>query len=221
MSGPNINRPVVGSNAIGSFQIGVSQIGDVTPGFDFWSTIISQYANSPILTTLISNFSAYVDPTQNLQSFYDQVWNVLTATGYGLDLWGRIVGVTRVLSVGLPAKYFGFQEGGTVNYDEFGQSPFYSGASVSSNFSLTDAAFRMLILAKAFSNISNGSSQSINALLRTLFPNRGNCYVIDNGDMTMVYAFNFFLAPVELSIVANSGVLPKPSGVSVTIQQPI
>jgi hypothetical protein len=85
MSGPDVNRLRPGSNAIGNFIIGVSPIGDI-PTFDIWATIISQYANSDRLTTLISNFFQYVDQTVNMQSFFDLVWNVDTAQGWGLDV---------------------------------------------------------------------------------------------------------------------------------------
>ena len=37
--------------------------------------------------------------------------------------------------------------------------------------------------------------------------------------MTMIYKFEFVLTPVELAIVLQSGVLPKPTGVSATVQQ--
>lgn len=220
MSGPDINRPRVGSNAIGSFVIGVSPIGDIIPQFDYWQTILSQYANSPILCKMIDNWSSCIDQTQNLENFFDNIVNIYSAQGYGLDVWGRIVGVNRVLSVGTPGKYLGFNEGGTASYDPFNQSPFYSGQPITTNFALTDTAYRTLILAKAFANISDGSTLSINKLLSSIFHTRGNAYVIDNFDMTMIYAFTFRLTALELAIIGNSGVITKPSGVSVTIQQP-
>ena len=88
MSGPDVNRPRPGSNAIGSFIIGVSPIGTIIP-FDYWATIISQFANSPILTQLIANMDSYLDQTANLDAFYDLIFNVATAQGYGLDVWGK------------------------------------------------------------------------------------------------------------------------------------
>lgn len=60
-------------------------------------TIISQYANSPTLLKLIRNFNDYIDPTCDIDNFYDFIWNVDTAQGFGLDIWGRIVGVSRAL----------------------------------------------------------------------------------------------------------------------------
>jgi len=35
--------------------------------------------------------------------------------------------------------------------------------------------------------------------------------------MMMTYTFEFPLSPVELAIVQNSGVLPKPTGVAATV----
>ena len=216
MSGPPYPHPspAPGSNAIGSFVIGVSPIGTI-PSFDVWTTVISQYANSAVISQLCQNLAQYADPTQNFDAFFDTIWNVDTAVGNGLDIWGRIVGVSRVLQLPSDATYLGFQESGS--WQPFGQAPFYSGAGVTNNFSLQDGPYRILILAKAMFNISNGSIPAINQLLLNLFPGLGNSYVTDGLDLTMTYTFDFPLSPVQLAIVANSGVLPRPSGVHTSI----
>ena len=51
----------------------------------------------------------------------------------------------------------------------------------------------------------------------TLFPNRGNAYVVDGLDMTMTFKFEFTLTSVELAIVGQSGVLPTSTGVSYSV----
>lgn len=219
MTGPDINRQLAGSNAIGRFVIGISPIGDIAP-FDLWQTVISQYANSPILMQLIENFAAYVDQTENIDNFIDFMRDISTAQGIGLDIWGTIVGVTRTLHIVGTQKYFGFEEATTISADTFGpggQSPFFAGNPLTSNFQLSDDSFRVLILAKALANISDGSIKSINQILINLFRNRGNAFVVDNNNMTMIYNFNFVLTAVELAIVSQSGVLPKPVGVASTI----
>lgn len=218
MSGPPYPHPnpVPGSNAIGEFQIGVSPIGTI-PTFDYWSTVISQYANAPILTQLITNFFQYIDPTVNLDAFFDNMWNVDSAQGYGLDVWGRIVGVNRQVNVPSVVTYLGFNEAGNVGFTGFNQSQFYSGTPNTTVFNLTDTAFRLLIFAKALSNISDGSIKSINQLLLNLFPGRGNAYVVDGNNMTMQYVFNFTLSQVELVILQQTNVLPKPVGVASSI----
>lgn len=235
--------PQPGSNGIGLFTIGVSPIGDIVP-FDWWDTILSQYANSPRLIQLIEDFSSYIDQTENLDQFFDLIWNVDTAQGYGLDVWGRIVGVNRTLQVTI-GNWFGFQEAGPTS-QPFGQFPFYDGQLATQNYVLSDQAYRLLILAKAAANITNGSAPAINQILLNLFPNRGNCYVSEGlppGDyfgfaeavnaspfgqspfysgqtierMTMHYVFNFELTPLELAIVQQSGVLPRSTGVYASV----
>jgi hypothetical protein len=68
---------------------------------DVDKTFISQYAQSPTIRRMVNDFNAYLDPTQSLDQFYELIWNVDTAVGYGLDVWGRIVGVGRVLQVNI------------------------------------------------------------------------------------------------------------------------
>jgi hypothetical protein len=207
--------PPTAPGDIGEFIIGVSAIGGGR-AFDFWKTVISQYANSPILIQLLINLEECISPKQNFDAFFDNIWNIDTAQGYGLDVWGRIVGVVRTLHVAT-GDFFGFKGPGGVSGEPFNQAPFYNGDSLTSNFNLTDDAFRQLIFAKALANISDGSIKSINAILRSLFPGRGNCYVADGLDMTLTYTFEFVLSPVEQAIVGQSGVLPKSTGVFASV----
>jgi hypothetical protein len=206
-------------------------------------TVISQYSNSPTIDQLVANLNEYISPEANLEAFYNLIWHLDTAVGYGLDVWGRIVGVNRVLRVAA-GDYFGFNE--ATDALGFDQAPFYDGQPVTSNYRLNDQAYLRLILAKAARNITNGSIPAINQLLLNLFAGRGNCYVTDGpnspadsffgfneatdatgfdqgpfGDfatplppnMSLVYVFEFVLEPFEIGIVTNSGVLPTPAGV--------
>lgn len=206
-----------GSNGIGMFQIGISPIGDLSQ-FNVWATIISQYANSPILTSMIQSFNAAMDQTENIDNLYDMIWNIATAQGYGLDVWGRIVGVSRALTFLGSVQYLGNEEASS--WTGFGQGILFSGGGTTTNFLLQDNDYRRLILAKAAGNVSDGSILSLNAILLQLFPLRGNCYVADNQNMTATLTFQFTLNPVELAIVQQSGVLPYPCGVVINVVQP-
>lgn len=229
---------------VGSFVLGSSPIA----GFFAWQdTVISQYANSQIILQLIDNFSQYVDQSANIQAFFDNMWNIDTAQGYGLDVWGRILGISRTLQVA-SGFYFGFDEAGA-EAQPFGQGQFFSGQPLTNNYNLSDAAYRTLLLAKALANICDGSIPAINQLLLNLFPGRGNCYVTEGeglttryfgfdeagtvnsegfntapfysgqsfGIMSMTYTFAFPLTPVEFAILEQSGVLPTPTGVLASI----
>lgn len=205
-----------GSNGIGTFQIGISPIGVLTP-YDEWASVISQYGNSARIDSMIESFNAAVDQTLNINNLFDMVWNIETAVGYGLDVWGRIVGVKRTLRFGGSTSYLGFNE--ATGWTGFGQGGFYSGGGTTQNFSLLDPDYRTLILAKAAGNISDCSIPAVNRILLALFPLRGACFVVDNQDMTLTYRFEFPLTTVELAIIQQSGVLPNPCGVVINIQQ--
>jgi hypothetical protein len=191
---------------------------------DVESTLQSQYANSPTIVQLATNMNSYLDPIANIDAFYDNVWNINTAIGYGLDVLGRIVGVGRVLQIST-GTYFGMEGPSGASGVGFNQAPFYNGEAVTSNYSLTDDAFRALILAKALANICNATIPAINQILINLFgangplPVVGNCYCTDGENMTMTYTFGSALTPVQTAIVYQSGVLPRPCGVSATVVQ--
>lgn len=186
--------------------------------FDFQKTIISQYDNAASLVQLITNFHGYINPSVLIDDFYRLIWNVDTAEGYGLDVWGRIVGVGRQLTIPDPGKYFGFSAA-PPDWLPFDQAPFYAGAPLTDNFTLTDDAYRVLILVKAAANIARTDIPTLNSLMARLFAGRGRAYVNDLGSMQMRYTFEFYLEPYEFAIITNSGVLPRPTGVGAYLIQ--
>jgi len=200
---------------IGVLTIGESAIGDSL--FNWWNTILSQFANSPVIIGLIDDLTQNLDATPWLSAWYDELWNVLTAQGYGLDVWGRIVGVQRNLPIE-PVIYFGFSNGGVLYYAPFDQGPLYSGEVLLTNYTLTDQQFLPLILAKAAANIWNGSTAGLNLILRLLFPGQ-TVYVVDNQNMSINIVFNFALQPWQVAVLLTSNVMPRPSGVAVTYIQ--
>lgn len=182
-------------------------------------TIISQYGNSATITQLIRNMNAYIDPRADIDNFYNFVWDVETAQGFGLDIWGRVVGISRNLLIPTAPSYFGFQDG-VNDMLPFGQAPFYDGTvPATQTYALADPAYRQLILVKALANISSTNARSINQLLQNMFAGRGRCYVNDLGGMQLRYTFEFDLTPYELAIMTQSGALPRPAGVGATLLQ--
>ena len=168
---------------------------------DIEQTIISQYGNSATITTLIQNFNECVDPRADIDNFYDFVWNVETAEGFGLDIWGRIVGVDRAINV----------PDDTPNP---GMLPFTPGV-----YEMDDDQYRTVILFKALANISDSTANSLNTMLTNLFSARGRCYVRDTGDMTMQFTFEFWLYPFEYVIITESDITPRPAGVLAKVFQ--
>lgn len=180
-------------------------------------TIASQYANSPTIITLIDAMNQYIDPSVDLENFYNFVWNVDTAVGFGLDIWGRIVNVSRVLTIPNQLEYFGFEE--QPEAEPLNQAPFYNGPPDTEAYTLSDDAYRKLILTKALSNITTATAPGLNSLLRNLFADRGRAYVFDYGGMKMRFAFEFALEPFELAMLSQSGAIARPAGVEASVVQ--
>lgn len=203
------------------YAIAQAPIADAGPdspygrlAFDVMQTLLAQYANSPVLIDLLQRLNLALDQARNLDAWFTSVWDIRTAQGYGLDVWGRIVGVTRVLRIPVPTPFLGWDEASDAV--GFGQGVWAGRGATTENYALSDIAFRRLILTKAALNITDGSIPAINAALMTLFPDHGNCYVRDDGGMAMTFVFGTPLSPQELAVVTQSGVLPRPIGVSVT-----
>ena len=178
-------------------------------------TVISQYANSPTLLALINNMNNYFEVDTDFDNFYKNIWDIDSAVGFGLDIWGRIVGIKREIQIPASIEYFGFSEA-SPGVGAFNDQPFYSGVSPeTTTYSLSDDAYRQLILIKALANISATTAPAINKLLQSLFPGQ-RCYVIDDGGMMMRYVFEFLLTPYQFAIM-TSGALPIPAGVVVSM----
>ena len=215
MTGTNWPYPApleAGSNAIGVGAVGVAPVGDI-PLFNWRQTILSQYANADQLINLIQSFFGAADQTQNFDTLYDDVINLDTAVGYGLDRWGRIVGVNRVLQVA-NQHFFGFASDalpfGDASFQGYaadgvtkvwagvdpnaGGGVFYAGGALTSNYSMGDQTYRQVIYAKAAANICSGAIPAINKILLNLFPGRGNAYV-QEGVLPQFFGFAFDALP--------------------------
>jgi len=178
---------------------------------------MKQYAASPTINKLIEDRASYF-PIAWQQQFFDNAWNVDTAQGFGLNIWGRIVVIGR--NIQIPAvDYFGFNASPEQSWSPFGQESFYTGPTATTTFSLADNAFRVLVLAKALSNITKTNAPALNRVLRQLFPGRGRAWANDLGSMTMRVVFEFALEPWELAVLSGGGVFPRPAGVGAKLAQ--
>lgn len=184
-------------------------------------TILTQYAASPKLRSLIESFNTAMDMEEFTDEFLTAIWDVSTADDYGLEVWGKIVGVSRLLNVPQQSTYFGFDESLISVNDEspkpFDEAPFFDGFQLTTTVRLSTEGYRKLIMAKAMANITNCSIPTLNNALNYLFGDGGDAFVAITGVMSMSYVFNFNLSDVEWSILLNSNAIAKPAGVSVSI----
>lgn len=177
MSGDANNWPYpapgrAGSNAVGVGAIGEAPLGTV-PAFDWRQTILSQYANSDRITGLVETFFSAVDQTANFDAFYDKIWNLQTAEGFGLDVWGRIVGVNRILQV-VSVGFFGFSEAAPTSLT-FGDARF---TGLSSTFGFAEAGDKQTFGEGSFATAS---------LFQGVDPNAGAGAFYAGGQLTSNY----------------------------------
>lgn len=187
-------------------------------------TILTQYSASTKLLSIIDTFNQAVSLDDFTDEFIAKVWDLTTSEAFGLDVWGKIVGVSRYITAPIESSSFGFSEADDSNPDyptPFNESPFFGGTQETTNVRLEDDAYRTLIFCKAFTNISIATIPEINRFLKMLFYNRGRAYCVNYRDMTMGITFEFELAPYEVSILTNYDVTPVPSGALLNINQVI
>ncbi|EKS1202908.1 DUF2612 domain-containing protein [Escherichia coli] len=185
-------------------------------------TILTQYSASTRLLSIIDTFNQAVSLDDFTDEFITKVWDLTTNETFGLDIWGKIVGIGRYITAPIDSDSFGFSEAdnGASDYPlPFNDSPFYAGVQETTSVRLADDAYRTLILCKAFSNISIATIPEINKFLSMLFAGRGRAYCTNYRNMTIGITFEFSLAPFEESILTNYDVVPVPSGVQLNIRQ--
>jgi len=185
---------------------------DLVSSIDALEPVISQYAASPRITSLLVKKAALLDPGKDFMLWYDSMFNPRSAEGVGLDNWGRIVGIGRMLRV-LNTEFFGFSYQGLNPLD---QAPFWNDADAEGQFPLSDEAYRFLIFYKAMANIGRGDMASLNAMLQLLFEEAhgpGACFVLETGPMEIKAVFLFELTAYEQSLLSSYGLLDRPAGV--------
>lgn len=182
--------------------------GDLVPTFaEAPATVQSQYAASPTIVALVQGFADKLLPKPDITLFFREVFDIMSARGWGLDNWGRILGIGRVLEVADDAV-FGFQGSGLNPFD---QGNFYERGATQA-YALTDPAYRELLLIKALANISSADAATLNLLMSRLFPGQ-NAYVLEVGTMAVRFVFEFFLKPYQRTIFSTPGLLTRGAGV--------
>ena len=177
-------------------------------------TIMSQYANSPTILSLIEGLNDAIDPQYFIEDFYKYVCNLSTAKGFGLDIWAEKVGVSRrVPMVDPSAKYFGFDP----DFQPFNTYPFSDGGTFQS-YQLPDEQLRRLIIIKAAKNILYATALNINKFLLMIFDNRRAYYNI-TGHMAAEYVFEFSLNDFDKIVVYGLDMLPHPCGVGISYRE--
>lgn len=167
----------------------MSNIFEYDPSVDFTKHIFWQYNNAPNLNSLVNSKQAWyqTNQTQYWQDWVNNVLNITTANDYGLAIWGILLGIPRTYLVG------------------------------GNSMSLSTDQYGAVILARLRLIKMRATVPEINSLLQFLFGKYGKAYVIDNHDMSMTYHFDFNLTPLQITVLQNVTLLPRPAGVEINI----
>ncbi len=176
-------------------------------------TVQSQYSNSKNINALIDSFSEHISPQEDINTFFTNIFDIYTTKGYGLDIWGRIIGLERYIILkdlnSNDEQIFGFHGSNLLPFDN---GPFkYS--TITNTHRLEDEAYRKyLFLVQAYKNIAQTNFQSMNTILAVLFPETKQ-YILQGENMSMKFVFEFILSDVERAII-KQGLLTASAGVS-------
>ena len=168
--------------------------------------MLSQYANSPVIVNLVNGVVEQINNAQTIDDWFRIVFDLRTATGFGLDLWGKILNQSR---------RFQFLDENNNVVDVYLQ-----GEQTVDGVHYTDAQmedmYRTVLFFRAFSYITNCSIKSMNELLQFYFKEK-SVYVYEIGTMEIEVVFRFFINKPEKAIFASE-LFPKPTGVGLNFR---
>lgn len=162
------------------------------PQINVQQCVLWQYANSPALRTLLQAKSDFYEQnvTQFWNDWFNDVFNINTATDFGLTVWGEILDFPRQIKSNTGQIHF-----------------------------LTTEQYRTILKGQFLKFRMGGSAPQINEWLNVVFGNKGNVYCLDNLNMTAI-PFVFETNPSDeiLWLLSNVDFLPRPAGVGYEIR---
>ena len=170
---------------------------NVNPTPLYTTRLIGQYANSPVMLKLANGLGTLFDESGFIENWYNVIFNLGTAVGYGLDIWGLILNRSREF-----------------NYN--GVKYYLQGAQTIGNVTFTaeqmENLYRKILQLTAMRYIGNASLSSLNTLLQFIFKEDGECYCLEyEAAMHIRYVFRFYLNDVQKAVIET--IDPHPSGV--------
>ena len=193
--------------------------------YNYLETILSQYEHSPHMRQLIELFNDGIDNSKQTDNFYVNLFNVSTANSMGLDIWARIVGISRTIEYSgvFPDDsdiIWGFKGSELQNYEHGNFLGIQS--QTPRNITVNDAALRTMIMVKAAANITHGSLAELNKSIALLFEStgEGKAFTLsDTGRMKLILVLRFSSSTILKIILQYGNILPIPAGVGIEIRE--
>lgn len=184
---------------------------------DLLRAVLWQYDGAPAIQSLLQQKSDWYEANQAQfwQDWYRDVFDLDTASEFGLAVWARILGIP--LQVDLPPSPLSKPTWGFGDFnDNFFDSNFSRlGESIQN---LSTEQKRLVLKLRYIQLTSRGTVPEINRALTDLFEDSGGAYVIDRYDMTCIVFFRS--APNESLrfVLEEYDLLPRPAGVGLAYQ---
>ena len=152
---------------------------------DLSKVILWQYDDAEKLKSLVNNEQQFMNTavTQFWEDFNYNVFNLATCNTFGLELWGKLLGVAR---------------------------PTYLDGGIAVEYS--DDQYRLVLQARIYLLTFDGSGAALNQFFKMLFPEYP-VIITDNLDMTVTIGFVQEPTDEIKTILQNENFLPRPSGV--------
>lgn len=179
---------------------------------DLLRAILWQYDKAANLQSLLAAKKAWYDAEQTdfWEDWYRDVFDLRTANQFGLVVWSIILGFPLYVNTAPPVDQpaFGFEDSGAVNFDN-GNFVDASGSSVM----LPIATQRRALQLRYFQLTSAGTVPEINRMLKYVFGDLGQAFLLDYRNMTQAYVFVFPVTWDLAYLFDNFDILPRPAGV--------
>lgn len=170
--------------------------------------MLSQYANSPTIVKLVNGINEQLNNAQTIEDWFRIVFDLRTATGFGLDIWGKILNQSR---------RFQYVDENNQTVDVYLQGN-QTVDGVDYTAEQMDNFYRTALFLKAFSYIADTSLKNINDMLNFYFNmtseegREGKAFAYNIGTMAIEIVFTFFMPKLEKAIL-TSDLFPTPAGV--------
>ena len=166
------------------------QINNVNFTIDCLKVHLWQYDKADKLNAVLKGTERFlsVAVTQFWEKYLTDIFTVGTANTFGLDLWGKTLGIAR-------PQYA--DENDVVR-------------------TVSDEMYRRMLIGAIYKFNMTGTVPEINYYLQYVFGTK-QVYIIDHLDMTISVIFSRELTAEEIAVLSSPNFIPRPAGVNINI----
>lgn len=171
--------------------------------------IYAQYRDKPKAVDWYNITPTIADEIFNAANKTRLSYNIDTATSYELNVIGVIVGASRSFESRVTFETNDF---GEVNVQFGGFEIQFQAVGQSITQEVSDEIFKILIKAKISKNNNDGTIDGMLGALQFIIPDNIS-RIIDHDDMSFSVSFGEELSSIQVMILNNFDILPRPQGV--------